>query len=424
MPNLKSVSNLPRVHPATVIGGCLLIIWSGWWIYNLAHEEMLFTDDTWIRMGFFGPVSTYGVDFLRCVDRPTRFWLADIDQYADKEFLYAPIINRLYIWVALTTPENALRIWICLATACAAIGSFAAIKVRRDLGLDELSPVLALALILFSTPVLYSLQRGNFDLLVIPAVVASAALMQRDTRSADALAGLLLAVAVWCKIYPALLGIGLLALGRWRAAAFLATFVVLIGLAVLPETLRFIENLSIAVRTERFLAAISPTVHVWSHTLTLNWPKLWAGTPLAALPGELGSILLLGPLLTWLSWRVYRCQQRDRLVLPYLFWVVAAASFVPVIANDYSLAPLPLAILATWGVCNRWSVHVALGFLLIWWQPVSLPIPGSVLMFIKLAGLIAAAVNLVDHALQLSRRPADHQTLQAPTAAQKQPAYS
>ena len=421
----RSALNSPRYNIATTAGLLLLLIWCVWWTVSLVQERMLFTEDTWIRMAFFGPVSTYGVDFLRCIDRPTRIWLAGLDQYADREILfpYAPIINRLFIWVALTTPENSLRIWICVAAAFAVTGAVAAVKARRELGLNEGSIPLAVAAILFSTPVLFSLQRANYDLLILPAVIATVILMKRRTTGADALAALLLAIVVWGKIYPGLLGLGVLALGRWRLAAFLVGFSGLIGLADLPETQRFLENLRIVINTEKFLAHSAKTIHVWNHPLGLNWPLLWAGTPLARLPGNLGAALLLVPLTSWVSWRIYQCHQRDRLALPYLFWVLAAASFVPVIANDYNLTPLPLAILATWSVQSRWSVHLTLAALALWWQPISLPIPGNVLMFIKLAGLIAAAVLIVDHATRLSGAKSSNDTLPAEPSMPKQPQH-
>jgi len=51
---------------------------------------------------------------------------------------------------------------------------------------------------------------------------------------------------------------------------------------------------------------------------------------------------------------------------------------------------------------DKWSVHLAFAALLLWWQPIGLPIPGRIIMFIKLAALIAVAVSLLDLAADLT----------------------
>jgi len=47
-------------------------------------------------------------------------------------------------------------------------------------------------------------------------------------------------------------------------------------------------------------------------------------------------------------------------------------------------------------------VHLAFAALVLWWQPFALPLSGRVVMFIKLAGLIAVAVSLASRVAGLS----------------------
>ena len=375
---------------------------------------MAFAELTWIRFPAFG------VDFINHVDKGVRTWVAGGDPYAERHLLYSypPIVLRLFIWAKLTAPEVSVRIWICLAAVCAAVGAIAAVRTRRELGLEEFGyeecPAnLAVAYILFSTPVLFALERANYDLLIVPLVVGAVLFIQRNSKTADVIAALLLAVAIWSKLYPGLLILGVLALRRWRVATWLMVFCTLIALSDPPELMRFLENNKLVVDTAWALArALPDTLHPWNHPLPLAWPALWSGTPLARVPGQLGTALLLGSLLIWVSWHMYQSSDRDRLALPYFFWVVALASFVPPVANDYNLTPLPLAVLAIWNREDRWFVHVALAALLLWWQPFHFPLPatgtsplggGRIILFIKIAGLIAVAIAIVGRASKASR---------------------
>jgi len=388
-------------HPLSLFGWSLILVWCAWWINNLIDGRMLFAEHTWFRHPAFG------VDYLFTADGPMRTWVAGGDPYSNKHNNWPPIVIRLFIWADLTTPGRALRIWVCVAALFAAIGAFAAVRTRRELDLWNLPFSVASAAILFSTPVLFALERANYDLLIIPLIVGAAQLMRskRAIIAAEALAGLFLAVAIWAKLYPGLLILGVLALRRWRVAGWIAAFGALIGLSFGSQLLPFLENARAAAAEQYDMARAMPDLIVpWNHPLGLVWPGLWAGTPLALLPGELGAALLLAPLLAWVSWRIYTCPGRRQLALPYLFWVVALGSFVPAIANDYNLTPLLLAVLAIWNPRDRWGIHLALAALVLWWQPIGFPISGRIVLFIKLAGLIGLAGSFLSRASELSFR--------------------
>jgi len=125
-----------------------------------------------------------------------RTWVEGGDPYEKKHLLlvYPPIVLRLFIWAKLMPPEVSARVWICLAAACAVIGALASVRIRRQLGLANVSASFGVAVILYSTPVLFALERGNYDLLIVPLVVAAVMLMRRETETADVMAAFLLAV--------------------------------------------------------------------------------------------------------------------------------------------------------------------------------------------------------------------------------------
>jgi hypothetical protein len=379
---------------AAWLGYMLLVVWCVWWIANLTQNRMLGAERTWIRLPAFG------VDFVGHVDKPARTWMDGGDPYADQQrrFSYPPIVTRLFMWVKLTDPQTSLRIWICLASLCAALGAVAVTRFRRTLGLEEIPISLALAAILFSTPVLFALERSNYDLLIVPCVVGAVALMRKEDATADAAAGMLLAIAIWAKLYPGIIILSLLALRRWRAAVWTIVFAAFIGLADVPELLRFVGNIRIDIDDANRLAAFVHDIHPWNHPLAIVWRDLWAGTPLSYIPGKVGAALLIGTLVASVSWYVYNSPVRERMTLPFLFWSIAAATFIPAISNDYNLTPLPLAALALWSRRYGWPIYAGLLLLAVWWQPIALPLPGRAVHFIKLIGLIAVAAILVRQA--------------------------
>jgi hypothetical protein len=380
------------------LGYTLLLVWCVWWIGNLHSGRMLFAERTWIHLPAFG------VDFLNHVDKPTRTWLANGDPYqAQQWFSYPPIVNRLFAWVSLADSQTSLRIWIGIAALFAAWGAAAAVRARDRLALEPLPMSLGIAAILFSTPVLFALERSNYDLLIVPCIAGAVALMRKEHTTGDVFAGLLLAVAAWAKVYPGLMIIGLIALRRWRAVGWMAIWGAFIGFMDLPGLKSFLRNIDTEIETAKNLGRMVHEIHPWNHPLGLVWGDLWAGTPLAYLPGSLGAAVVVGGLLAWVSWHVYTTPSRDRVSLPYLYWIVAAATFIPAVSNDYNLTPLPLAALALWSLRYNWAIQAGLLSLMLWWQPVALPLSGRTIMFVKIVGLLTVAAMLVSQMRRLMR---------------------
>ena len=230
-------------------------------------------------------------------------------------------------------------------------------------------------------------------------------LFRRKSPWAEFAAGALLAIAPWIKVYPGLLGVGLVGLRRWHGLAGFILAALLFGLVDFQEVQRFARNCGQYMHNSSLMEQGSPPApaHPWCHSLPENWHNLWQRTPpplawLAHIEGHVATALLLVPLLTWTTFHVYRSRRREELTYPFLIWVTALACFVPRAANDYSLVFLPLAALAVWDRHDPLLVHVGLAALLLWWQPFALPIDGNLLLIIKVAGLAMVGVSLAERA--------------------------
>jgi hypothetical protein len=279
------------------------------------------------------------------------------------------------------------------------VGACACGKARGRLGLRPLPLPFLAAAVLGSTPVLYAVERGNCDLVVLMLIVAAASALRGASPGRDVLAGACLALAAWIKVYPGLLLLGVLALGRWRAVMVATVAGVLIGLADLPGTVQFVANLGPFV--VRDAPAASGAISETTHTLTGCWSLFWAGTPLAWLGGVHGAVAWVGlvlPPIGAVSYRVWRCAAPQALVYPYLTWLAGAATFLPPVSNDYNLIFLPLAALAVWDRRDSVTVHLAMAPMLLWWQPWRLPIGPRALLLFKVAGLVAVGLSLLRRA--------------------------
>jgi hypothetical protein len=406
-----------------VLGWLLLVAWCCWWVGGFWQSHLAGLERTWVRLPCFG------VDFWRNVDQPSRIWVAGGDPYADPvlKYCYPPTVLPLFAWSSWMTPRCATAVWVAVLGLLAAAGAWAAWRARAELRLPRIPLVWVLAAVLFSTPVVFAMERANYDLISVPLVIAAVMLFRRKSTLAEVLAGALLAIAPWMKVYPGLLVVGLVGLRRWRALAAFVVAGAAIGLVQFSDTLRFLDSNRKAIDEVYALAAADPGGKVcpWQHSLTELWPKMCRGTPLTALdriPGTLVSATLLLPLLAWVSYRVFQSPGRSRLAYPYLLWVLALASFVPPIANDYSLFSLPMAALAIWDRRNPRMVHVAMALMVLWWQPVALPIDGRLVLLIKLAGLGAVGVVLAQQAAAqaadaLAPAEAEHLAIAAKAAA-------
>jgi len=145
----------------------------------------------------------------------------------------------------------------------------------------------------------------------------------------------------------------------------------------------------------------------WGHSVSIAWLEIAHRAEqsgfgaLVKVPGFLVAGVVVAPVLLWVCFHVYRCEKRRLLSYPLLLWVVALASFVPEIANDYSLVFLPLAVVAVYSRREPLVVHAAIALWLLATQPFALPINPFVLLLFKLLGLYAVGAMLVGRAREL-----------------------
>ncbi len=402
-----------------VLGYAVLAAWAVWWIYSLDRLELWGCSKTWIRYAFFG------ADFTTQSDYAARLWSGGVDPYSfrDHLFHYPPLVIRLFLWTPLFPQFTALRIWIVVLAALIIIGTVVAVIVRRKLRIEQIPMSFALPAVLLSFPAIFTMERSNFDLITLAVMLIAHRLFGSRNPRAEILAGCLLAVGPWVKLYPGIMGLGLVALRRWKALAGFVITGVAIGLAAPAETLRSFETLRVAVERIKLMSKTDP-LPTWSHSLSVAWQKIaqaasgtTLGKPLAAIPGDVAAAIVVAVIAGWVCIRIYRSSNSEALTYPLLLWLNALGSCVGAIANDYSLMFLPLAIVAVVSVRDPWFVRVSMALLLLWWQPIDLPIPAFPLLVIKMLGLIAVGVSLVQRAKELSAERAIEQARGEPERA-------
>jgi hypothetical protein len=338
----------------------------------------------------------------------SRLWISGGNPYhgfcingiPGPKFDHPPLVLPLFAWCNLLPRRAALLLWLAVQTGIAVLAGVACWRSRRELGSSRIPRPLVLAAVLLSFPVLFEMERGNWNSLVLLLLLLAARSLGGRTLAADLTAGLCIGLATWIKMYPGLLFFALLAMRRWRAAAVCGGVGLLIGLASLEYALQFATNIKEScVQTKVFCKDEYLT---WHHSLSASWPRVCADMHCAwlarRLSGTAGWALLVLPMAFVVSYRMARAVDPSRLLYPYFLWLTAAATYLPLIANDYNLLFLPLAALAVWDRRDRVAVHVLMGAVLIWWQPIALPVSPQFLFYCKLVSLGVVAVSLCSRA--------------------------
>lgn len=386
----------------------VLISWGQSWSRAVSKWKVKNSPATW-----YGPYEFMSVDFMHNY-QAARFWVQGHDPYREdfqdpigRKLCYPPVVVVCFAWCSLFAVKKAIAVWTLTLAGLAALGAVAAWRTRRELGLAPVPVLVAVAAVVTSAPVAYAMERGNYDLLIVPLLLAMTWGLRRTGWRADAVVGAALGLAVCLKVYPGLLGVVLLFLGRRRA----------VGLTV-AATVAFLavrfQDLPIFVQNLRDLAGqMHEHVHknyvlAATHSITYTWQPLWLDSRLAFLakvPGSAVAVGLVGSLLGWVGWHLRRCPRPDGVLLPVLLWVTAAATFVPRVANDYSLFFLPMAALAVWDRRDAVWVHVALGFLCVFTQPLAFGVSQSVVFGAKVVALVAVAAAIVQRIRERSAEP-------------------
>ena len=394
---MTGVKSQPLLRIARLTAAIALALWAVWWTIALIQLDLPLA-------GWTSFLPVFGADFTTQTDYAARTWSGMADPYADHRHLfhYPPIVIRLFAWTPYLSPTAALRVWVIVLAVLVIAGTLVACKTRKELSLEELPLPVALVCALFSLPVVFALERANFDLITLAAILLALALDRRGGAFAEIAAGCLLAVGPWVKIYPGLIGLALLALRRYRIFGGFVAGGIAIGLAAPAETLRSFDILRLAMERSEDVP-----FGLWSHSLSLAWINIGhtaaqnGNATIAKVPSSLVAGVIVAPALAWVCCCVFRSEARRLLAYPLLLWVVALASFVPVIANDYSLVFLPLALLAVYSRRDPPIVHVAIALLFLPLQPIALPISPFLLLLCKLVGVFAVGAMLVARAREL-----------------------
>jgi hypothetical protein len=394
----------------TIAGLALLTLWAAWWAVSIPANKLVVGERTWVPcwewLGCDFDINYFG----------SRTWLAGGDPYqgyhkgtVELQYDHPPLVLALFSWSGLLPHQTAFLVWLSALALIATLGGVACWRHRAFLGVSKVPLPFVLAAVLLSYPVLFEMERGNWNLLVLLLVVAAAWALRSSSLGGDYLAGLCIGVAAWIKIYPGLLLLGLLALRRWRAATVCIAAGLAIALVSGPGVLAFAENIRDSAsrgtpdQVGGFFASSHTLAGCWgllcSH-FGLSWP--------ARAPGAVGWAVVVLPQVLWVSRRVRQAcsgsgghfHNAPRLLYPYLLWLTAAATFLPAIANDYNLFFLLLAALAVWDRRDPVIVHVLMATVVLWWQPVALPARASFLWLCKLVGLATVAVSLARRACE------------------------
>jgi hypothetical protein len=399
MTSKESPSRIEIRARALVPAGAAVLIacWLAWWVQSLRQDSLVLGVRTWVPTLPF-----LAGDFRVHIDHVTRLYTSGVNPYLQADdwvcaaFPYPPMVLRLFFWLSFVSTAAATRIWLTALAVIFALGAFGAWRTRRDLGLAPVSLVLVTAAVLYSTPVLMALERGQCDPLVIPALLVAAGLLRRQAPWPETVAGALLGASAWLKYYPGAAAVGLLACRRPRALAAFVAVVGLVGVVDRHEIQRAIEN-------GQAIAQLVPRrhpIHPLRHSIVEDWSSLGLvrrSRPLRQIPPPLAAACLLVPAVAVLGRRLARtpAAHHGPLIFPMFLWLTAAATYAMPYSNDYNLTTLPLAALCVWDRRDPWSVHLGMLLLVLWWQPLALPVPGEAVFLIKLAALYAVGLSLM-----------------------------
>lgn len=379
-----------------LLGIVALVWWVSYWNAAVKKWHVRPSPATW-----YEPFQFMSLDFLHNY-QASRYWLTTGDPYREafgdpigRKLCYPPIVLVYFSWCQLVSVHRAIGIWTITLGAMALLGAWAAWSSRRSLGLTPVPITFALAAVVTSAPVAYALERGNYDLLIVPCIVMAAWGLRRSGRIPDAVVGYAIGLAICLKIYPALLLAALVGMRRYRATAF-ALIVATAFLSFQSHNIPiFLANLQEIVAQHD--AESLPYPSQVAHSIPYSWKALWTGSRLAILariPGTVAAGAIIGGLLAWVFLATIRSRDPRPAVVPLLFWITAAATFVPKVSNDYNFVFLPMAMLAVWDRRDPLVVHAGLGVVCLILQPIAFPMSTSVTFGFKLIGLVLTAYCL------------------------------
>lgn len=385
-----------RFRIASAVGIVGLILWAALWLKTFHDVALPLGDRMWLKIPFLG------ADFWSQSALAAQLWLSGVDPYASQQHLlpYPPIVIRLFVWVHFFSLVNAMRVYFVAMVGVAIAAVVVAYRTRRRLGLSMPPFTVCLFAVIASYPFLFQFERENCDLITVLTILIALPLLARRNRATEFLAGALLSIGPWVKIYPALLGFGLLALRRFWAVLGFAVGGAAIFLSMPAETKHSLKVLGRLMAYTR-AASMEGEYPIWSHSLSHAWLLIFGDlsqtmnlsfvtrTPEVAAVG-VAALAAIAPLCI----RVFLRRDAGVFTYPLLLWVCAVASFVPIIANDYSLVFYPLTVLACADIRDPWAARLGIASSLLTWQPFVVPISPWIVLASKLFGVAGVGVSL------------------------------
>ena len=388
------------------LGVGLVIGWAAFWIEGL-RKGRLETESLWFpvvfRVGIDFDINYYGARGWLEGGNPYRSYRTDL---WENRYDHPPFVMAMSTATNLLSRDRALQTWLAIQAAIAGLTAYVCYRHRRSLGLVAMPFPLLFAAFAWCHPLVFEMERGNWNSLVLLLVIAAAWALRRESLARGAVAGTSIAMAAWIKMYPGLAFFSLLVLRRRRTAAICAGVATVIGLASLPYLLDFKESLTSSSAHKPDGFGYCPH---WVHTIGGSWKAVSTtiGLPwLGKAPGVLVWAVIVLPPWMLLARRVRALRDPSRVLLPYLLWVVAAATYLPAIANDYNLLFLVAAMLASWDRRDSWWVHASLTAAIVCLQPLGLPLNHTLVWSVKVLALVA-----VGHSI--ARRMSEQAVLEA-----------
>lgn len=401
---------------ARAAGIVLLLAWAALWVCSFARDQSCARSWSWLPLWDRLSVDFTG-NFL-C----SRAWVSGADPYKvhfsspfPVTYGYTPQTLWQFAWCALVPSRHAASlVWFAASTAIIACAVVICLRQRARLGLRPIDPALALALVLFSSPVFFELERANCNGLILLHILLALAALRLRSFAGDLAAGTLLALAAWTKIYPAAAIPALLVLRRPRAFAAAICSGLLIGALDLGGLREFWLHRQATASMHH--PAIHGAYDLFMHPAGAWWVLLWRKAGVTFFEGGSQSVYaaaIMAPFVlvaTIPVWRM-RAPKREMLALPYLLIVISAATFLLPIANDYNLLFLPLALVCVFGPQSGWLAVVLFIAALPWLQPFRVPIDAFTMTALKLCCLGAAAAGLHARARFIDASPESNTAL-------------
>ena len=347
-------------------GAALLVVWAIWW--GLSFNEFSFYQRE--RFGF--PAwHSLGLDFFHNYGAAIMWMNGGNPFHSDfgdprGTFGYSPVVLPAFFWSVAAGFETATFIWFVMSVAVLGLAVYVVTKYRQEQRRADIPWPLTAALLLWSMPVLFSLERGQCDELPLLMICLTFLVLRRQTWQNDILAALMIGYATWVKAYPGLLIPGLAVIGRFRTSALSLAAVVVFGgasflivpdwlstagttqkdrVGALSETMAWLKGQPVKP-TEMTIEANYTT---FLHSLTTLFPSVLKAVhldKLATVPGFLLSLGLCTTIIGLVSWGLWKSPRRSDLAFPFMMWLCLMGTFVIPISYDYNLIYVPLLLLA------------------------------------------------------------------------------